>query len=85
MIRTQIQLTPAQSERLRTLARREGVSIAEVIRQSIDRFLEQDSGPATAGSRLVALQVSGRFNSGLGDVSRRHDDYLDEAYRPSAP
>lgn len=33
---------------------------------------------------MSALEVSGRFHSGLGDVAARHDDYLDEAYLPTA-
>jgi len=82
MIRTQIQLTEHQSLQLRNAARLSGLSMAEIIRQSVDRFLAQQSGPRTAAeSRLSALEVSGRFRSGLSDVATRHDDYLDEAYK----
>lgn len=81
MIRTQIQLTEAQSSRLREVARRSGVSAAEIIRRSIDRFLEQGATtPPVATTRLSALEVVGRFHSGHSDVADRHDDYLDEAY-----
>jgi hypothetical protein len=83
MIRTQIQLTEEQSTRLRHVARRSGVSTAEVIRRSVDRYLEQEAAAAPgAATRLAALEVIGRFNSGLSDISERHDDYLDEAYLP---
>jgi hypothetical protein len=83
VIRTQIQLTEQQSLRLRQAARRSGVSTAEVIRRSVDRFLEQDAAaPAGGATRLAALEVVGRFHSGLRDISERHDDYLDEAYLP---
>jgi len=85
MIRTQIQLTEEQSERLREAARRSGLSAAELIRRSVDRFLEQGAGaPVGAATRLSALEVSGRFHSGLSDVASRHDDYLDEAYLDEA-
>jgi hypothetical protein len=85
VIRTQIQLTEAQSARLREAARRSGVSVAEVIRQSVDRFLDQDAAPpAGAAGRWTALEVSGRFHSGLNDVAIGHDLYLDEAYSSSA-
>ena len=85
MIRTQIQLTEAQSSLLRETARRSGLSAAEIIRRSVDRFLEQGAGcPLGPTTRLSALEVSGRFHSGLSDVAARHDDYLDEAYRPPA-
>jgi hypothetical protein len=37
---------------------------------------------ALSGEELVrrAIQAAGRFHSSRSDVSRRHDDYLDEAY-----
>jgi hypothetical protein len=81
MIRTQIQLTEEQSARLHEAARRSGVSSAELIRRSLDRFLEAGlGGSAAPGSRRSALEVIGRFHSGQSDISSRHDDYLDEAY-----
>jgi hypothetical protein len=81
VIRTQIQLTEDESEALKREARRTGLSVAELIRRSVDRFLEQaNAGPAQSPSRLDALKVIGMFDSGLTDVSIRHDDYLVEAY-----
>jgi Ribbon-helix-helix protein, copG family len=81
MIRTQIQLTEAQSRRLREEARRSGESVAELIRQSVDRYLEHGAASeATAVSRQSALDVAGRFRSGMSDVAVKHDDYLDESY-----
>ena len=82
MIRTQIQLTEEQSLRLRQAARRSGVSTAEVIRRSVDRYLEQDAAVAPGGTRLAMLEVIGKWSCGLSDISDRHDDYLDEAYLP---
>ena len=82
MIRTQIQLTEEQSARLRQAARRSGVSTAEVIRRSVDRFLEQDAAAAPGGTRLAMLEVIGKWSCGLTDIADRHDDYLDEAYLP---
>ena len=75
MVRTQIQLTEQESEALKDAARRTGLSVAELIRQCVDRFLEQTGGaePSAAG-RLSALQIVGRFHSGLTDISSRHDD-----------
>jgi hypothetical protein len=86
MIRTQIQLTEEESEALKHEARRTGLSVAEIIRQSVDRFLAQvNAGPAQSPSRLDALKVIGMFHSDATDVSIRHDDYLDEAYLPTQP
>ena len=81
MIRTQIQLTEEQARRLRDEARQSGQSVAELIRQSVDRYLEQGAASqASAVSRLSALEVAGRFRSGRSDVAVKHDDYLDESY-----
>ncbi len=85
MIRTQIQLTEEQSHRLHQAARQAGVSVAELIRQIVDRFLDEEAKAfGNQKGRLTALEVCGRFRSGLSDVAIRHDDYLDEAYLPPA-
>ena len=85
MIRTQIQLTEAQSARVREAAHRSGLSAAEVIRKSIDRFLEQEaSAPPAAVTRLSALEVVGRFHCGVTDIAARHDEYLAAAYLTTA-
>jgi hypothetical protein len=83
MVRTQTQLTEEESSALKEVSKRTGLSVAELIRQSVDRFLGEVGGsvPAREG-RLSALQIVGRFHSGLSDVSVRFDDYLDEAYLP---
>ena len=80
MVRTQIQLREDQSARLRELARREGASVAQMIRQAIDRLFEEAVAAGAPASRRDALKVVGMFRSGLTDVGRRHDHYLDEAY-----
>ncbi len=85
MIRTQIQLYEEQSRRLHLAARQAGVSVAELIRRSVDRFLDEEARTFNnEKGRLTALDVCGRFRSGLSDVAIRHDDYLDEAYLPPA-
>ena len=81
MIRTQIQLTEEQSRRLQQEARRSGKSVAEVIRRSVDTYLDEASDRAAGlPTREAAAQVVGLFHSGKSDVAARHDDYLDEAY-----
>lgn len=76
MIRSQIQLTDEQVHQLKEIARREGVSVAEVIRQAVDRRIANEHGDPWKR----ATEAVGSFNSGLPDVSERHDDYLDDAY-----
>ncbi|MCZ7661846.1 MAG: ribbon-helix-helix domain-containing protein [Thermoleophilia bacterium] len=79
VIRTQIQLRDDQARALREMAGREDVSLAELIRRGVDRLLAE----AQAGSgrtRLDALRIAGRFDSGTPDVAERHDDELAEAF-----
>jgi predicted transcriptional regulator len=81
MIRTQIQLAEEQSRRLHEVARCSGVSVAEVIRRSVDMYLEREPlGTSGIATREAAAQLIGPFHSGTTDIAARHDDYLDEAY-----
>ncbi|HXJ64649.1 MAG TPA: CopG family transcriptional regulator [Actinomycetota bacterium] len=77
MIRTQMQLREDQVRALKRRAAERGVSMAELIRDAVDRELERDDEEAKWER---AFAVMGKFRSGLADVSERHDDYLAEAY-----
>ena len=79
MIRTQIQLTERQARLLRALASERQTSVAELIRQGVDRFV-QSSGADIETRRQRAIAAAGRFHSGCSDISSRHDQYLAEAY-----
>ncbi len=79
MVRTQVQLTEAQWARLKAKARAEGVSLAELVRRAVERFLEEE-GEGHEGKARRALLAVGRFASGQGDVSEAHDRYLEEAF-----
>lgn len=81
MIRTQIQLTDRQARRLRSEARERGVSLAEMIRQYVDKGLS-DEAPSRAALYERAARAVGRFRDrrGARDVSKHHDRYLDEAF-----
>jgi predicted transcriptional regulator len=78
----QIQLTDEQQQRLRELALRRRASIAKLVRDFVDDGLRKSQEPdrAEAIRRFLASAGSGR--SGHPDISRRHDDYLDEEYEP---
>jgi hypothetical protein len=79
VIRTQIQLTESQARALRAMASARGVSMAELIRQSLGVLLEEEES-ARSDQRRRALAAVGRFHSGQSDVSERHDDYLAEDF-----
>ncbi|MCC7354053.1 MAG: ribbon-helix-helix domain-containing protein [Anaerolineae bacterium] len=67
----QIYLRDEQMAMLRALARRRGVSLAELIRQGVDRLLAEVPAAEDPLSDIV-----GFFDSGQGDLAERHDAYL---------
>jgi hypothetical protein len=73
VIRTQVSLTEGQMRRLRAEARRRRVPIAQIVREAVDRAVPLDPGDREARFRQ-ALAAVGRFRSGTGDVSARHDE-----------
>jgi 16S rRNA U516 pseudouridylate synthase RsuA-like enzyme len=82
MVRTQVQLTEAQMRTLKRLAAERGVSVADLVRQSVDLFVRSVGAVDDQEQRQRALAVVGRFRSGRGDLAAEHDRYLDEAYQP---
>ena len=77
MIRTQVQLTEEQARALKELAAQRGVSMSELVRQAVERILEERE--ETEKWRR-ALEIVGRYHSGHSDISVEHDKYLDEIY-----
>jgi hypothetical protein len=80
MHRTQVQLTDQQLASLRTLAAAQHRSVADLIRESVDQYVERAS-PDRVELMKRALEVFGKFRSGHSDISERHDDYLAEDFR----
>ena len=80
MLRTQIQLKEDQMEWLRSKARTRGISVSQLIRESI-KFYQSHEEHLPEDRKRKALKAVGRFSSGASDASERHDDYLAEAYK----
>jgi hypothetical protein len=80
MLRTQIQLKEEQMEWLRSRASARGVSVSQLIRESI-KFYQNHAEHLPVDRKRKALKAVGRFSSGKSDISERHDDYLTEAYK----
>ncbi|MCC6365515.1 MAG: ribbon-helix-helix protein, CopG family [Bryobacterales bacterium] len=80
MIRTQIQLTENQAARLRAIAMERHQPVAELIRISIDSFLENEAVHGRESKRARAKSAAGRFASPPAVVSDEHDRYLAEAF-----
>ena len=81
MIRTQVQLTEEQARVLKNLASIRQVSVAELIRQSVDALIRSSREIDTEERRRRAIAAAGRFHSGASDISAKHDEYLVEAFQ----
>ncbi len=80
MVRTQIQITEQQAQALKALAHERGVAVAELVRQGIDRLLQDSTDVDREERKRQVIAFAGKYSSGLTDLSARHDDYLAEAY-----
>ncbi len=82
MVRTQIQLTEKQSDRLKNIATAQAISIAEIVRQAIDNYIKSNTAINTEERIKKVLELSEKYNDseGKSDVAKKHDDYLVETY-----
>ena len=80
MVRTQIQLTDEQSRFLKTIANDEGVSMAEIIRRSIELYLRSRIRPAHSQQKQKAISIIGIASSNTPDLGVNHDDYLADVF-----
>lgn len=78
MVRTQIQLTEAQTKILHELALKQGVSVAELIRKSVDNYLKQIGEGDKRELIERAKEATGKYHTGLKDLAKNHDRYLAE-------
>lgn len=79
MIRTQVQLTEEQVQVLRALSAERNVSMAELIRNSIDDFVSRQQGRSRDEIVARAKRAVGMFSSDSSDGSVEHDRYFAEA------
>jgi post-segregation antitoxin (ccd killing protein) len=77
MVRMQIQFTESEVQGLRNEAAQRRISISAVVREAVDqRLARQSAGVSLEERKRRAKAACGRFRSGLGDVSARHDEYF---------
>jgi hypothetical protein len=81
MILKQIELTEEQNQTLEELASAKGRSVSELVREGIELVIRVEGHPDREELKRRALQLSGRFHSGVQDLSTEHDRYLEEAFR----
>ncbi len=73
MRRVQVQLTEEQLEALRQHAESTGAGIAAGVREALDEWIARAKRDDLWDQ---AMEVVGKYHSGLGDLGENHDDYL---------
>lgn len=80
MVRTQIQLTEEQADLLKKNAAARHISVAELIRQAVETYINSGAVVNVEERRKRAIAAAGKFRSGLSDLSSQHDKHLVEAF-----
>ena len=80
MVRTQIQLTEEQSQTLKRIAGKENISVAELIRRSVDAYIDTRLKVSPGEREQRLLSIVGIGHSGVSDLGVNHDKYLAEIY-----
>lgn len=78
MARIQIRIPPEQARALKQMAAREGKSVAELIRISLDDMLRAGGIKTQADLRRKASAATGKLN-GPKNLAEEHDAYFAEA------
>jgi hypothetical protein len=78
MIRTQIQITNEQARALKQMAAREGKSVAELIRNSVDAMIRSGGIQDQDALRHRAILATGKLH-GPENLAADHDELLAEA------
>ena len=79
MVRTQIQLSEEQMDRLKALASRRRVSLAQLVREGVERVLAESTGDE-AWRRLWEVVGASREVGAHGAVAAEHDRHLVEIW-----
>jgi hypothetical protein len=79
MVRTQIQLTEDQAQKLKELSLSSHESVAALIRKAIDQFVVTGK-PDHSGLYRQAGSIVGKYKAENSDISVEHDRYLEEAF-----
>jgi Arc/MetJ-type ribon-helix-helix transcriptional regulator len=79
MVRTIVQLTEEQKERLERLAAERGTSVSALVREAVDDLID---APSREERRRRALAAIGkyRYRDGPAPIGREHDKYLAEDF-----
>jgi len=74
-------MTEQQQAALKGISAATGRSIADLVREGIEKVISQWGRPDREKQVERAISLAGRFGSGSSDVSKDHDKHLAEIYR----
>lgn len=77
----QLELRPDQEAALREIAESRNMSLADLIREGVDRLLAEVDVESVPLEDDPILQIIGLVDDGPSDMADRHDDYLAEGIR----
>jgi Arc/MetJ-type ribon-helix-helix transcriptional regulator len=78
MVTRQIEISEEQARSLEEMAARQGRPVSDLIRAGIDAVLRTEASREDLKRR--ARELSGRFRSGVSDLSTEHDRYLEKGF-----
>ena len=80
MVRTQVYFSEEQHRALRRAAEREGLSMTALLRRLVEReLIRRATRPDYSKDAIMA--IVGLGSAEPADISERHDEALDEAFR----
>jgi hypothetical protein len=86
MVRKQVYITQEQNEKLKHIARARGLTEAEIVRQGIERLLQQTAGIGDRDAweqELAFMRERARTIKGSTTKFRREDAYDEQGARVS--
>lgn len=76
MTRTQIQLEEEDFQRLKRQAVRRSCSVSAFVRDSVKAVLIESERESASS----VMELAGKYQSGLPDLSKNHDTYLEDGW-----
>ena len=80
MAHAEVELTEAQMARLRDLSRTRQVPVSDLVSAAVDNLLSTHDHPGKTERQMRLRSLSGCFHSGLNDLSKNHDAYLEDSF-----
>lgn len=77
MRRTQILISEEQHKLLKDISRRNNISMAEAVRECITYYEKNKPLISDEKKHKKLLNMAGKYSSGLGDLAKNHDKYIE--------